>query len=610
MAKKDNSLFRYSEIFSTRLPGTIILFFMLLLFSAVVGIASVTIIHYRVLPRGLLYLVADGSLAGIIAVLLPSVLTVIFIKMSRHRISVKHTLFIAIITTASYSFFILLGSILYIVFGITAATITILVGDASIFGWWFFINKVVLGFKKKAILFAFIQPTLNIMLYIPAGRFLFRIDTPFNLLILKLYTGILIFLLVSYVLLYVFDRPMKKSVGVGGIDIFSSMLQNWLFDINTSSPFSSKLGTKADVETNTIIFRALDGRIKGIFFIPGVHYGPAGTMGGSNIPYILERHVNSKYRATAFIMHTAVTAENNPISSRQVGRVMAALEEGMKGAPRVGNGMYFGKGSYRSCNVYKISFGSISLATFTRAPMVTDDIDVESAKLFRKSLQNRYGESILIDAHNSRYESAPKGELDGIRFGSRFMRDYINAIANIKNAHSSRKVRAGIASVEIYNRLNMPKDIGKGNLNAAVFSFGSFKYAMLQFNSNNILPYIRNEIISHVRRKYHISAEVYTTDTHSVNSIEYTVENVLGRYTKYKMIEKIVDEAMDKAINSVEEVNVYHKRVVMARFDIWGRELSRNLSSITGSVVSEARTLGTLIVISGFIIAAWIISLI
>ena len=610
MAQAENNLVKYSDIFSKRLPGTAVLFIMLLLMSIVMGMASVALLHYRFLPRGLPLILLNGSLAGIIAVLLPTVLTVIFIKMSRHRISVKHTLFISIIGAASYSVFLVLSSILYLAFGISAASITILVGDASIFGWWFFINKVVLGFRKRAVPFAFIQPTLNVILYIAAGRFMFRLDTPLNLLLIKLYSGILIFMIVSYALLYMFDRPMKKSIGVGGVDVFSSMLQNWLFDINTFSPFSTKLGITPDVDTNAVVLKGAGNVIKCIFFIPDIHYGPAGTMGASNFPYILERHAAEKYKAPAFIMHTAVTADSNPISATQAGRVRAALDECMRSPRNAGRGASYSVGMRGSARVAKLSIGRVSIVTFTRAPMVTEDIASDAAVLFRKTLRSRYGDSILIDAHNSRYESAPKNELNGVRFGSECMKDYINAINCMSRVRSSSGAVAGACAVELYSALGMPKDLGRGNLNVAVFRFGGFRHAMVQFNSNNMLPSLRKEILEHLRRKYGIDAEVYTTDTHYVNSIEHTVENVLGRHTRYRSIEPLLDMAVEGALRDIGPVSVYHKKVVMRKFGLWGPHLGENIVKITESVVAKARILSPMIIISGFIVAAWIISLV
>ena len=602
----DKSISKYSDIFSKKLPNTAILFVALFVMSAVVGMVSVAILHYNLIgSRPFATVLLNGTLAGSIAILLPAVLTVFIVKATRHIISVKHTLFIAIIGAASYSVFFLLGSVLQVL-APGAAAVALIVGDASIFGWWFFINKVVLGFRKRALIFALAQPTLNIILFFVASRFIFSLNSPFPVILFKLYVGILIFVIVSYMLLFMFDRPLKKNLGTSGVDVFSTMLQNWLFDINTALSFNTKLGIKPDVETNTFVIKN-GSRTKAVLFIPEIHYGPAGSLGASNFPYLLEERVRKKYMASGFIMHTAVTADRNPISTSQISRVQAALDNGVAKGTQLKGTMSYSEGSHLNCRVIRLALGGWSIVTFTRAPYVTEDIAFDSATLFKKTLARKYGESIIIDAHNSRYESAPKSELDGVRFDSKAMKDYVKAIDSMKEKHRG-VARVGVHSVEAYNALGAPKDLAQGNLNVAIFSFGNFKYAIFHFNSNNLLPSLRSEIISYIKKKYRIHAEVYTTDTHAVNSLEYTAENVLGRYTKFKSLKPLIDQAVGKALADIGPVRFYHKRVMMNRFPVWGPEVGDIILDMTKTVVSRARVLSPIIIASGFIVAAFVIA--
>jgi predicted neutral ceramidase superfamily lipid hydrolase len=602
---------KYSALFSKRLPELPYLFAALLAMSIIIGMAAVSILHLRFLPsRFINYIFVNGTLAGMIAILLPTVLTAVVIKAARPRLRIKHSIFISIIGSFSYSIFILLGSLLHLFFGLPIATVVILVGDASLFGWWFFINKVVLGFGKRAILFALVQPTLNVILFIAASRFIFRFDTPFNILILKLYAGIFIFMIASYLLLYIFDRPLKKHLDVGTVDMFSGMLQNWLFDINTAISFNTKHRLTPDIETDTIVIKRRNGKIKSIFFAPQIHYGPAGSLGASNFPSMLEEFVNKRYKAVAFIMHGAVTADRNPISASQFGSVKRALVEGIEKARDAGNGIRMEIGKYSSAKVTRLSLGGVSFAFFTRAPRITEDISYECAELFRKKLSNDGIAPILIDSHNSRFESAPKSELVGVKYGSTSMNEYMRAIAGLHVEHRSARIKAGMADLGLYEALGEPSDLAKGNLNAAVFSFGKLKYMMLHFNSNNMLPSMRESIISHIRKKHGIVAEVYTTDTHAVNSIERTVENVFGRETKFNRIAPHIDSIVEKALADLEEVKILHSKVIMKKFPVWGPDVGDMVIELTKSVIADARLMGPIVVLAGFIFAALAISII
>ena len=203
----------------------------------------------------------------------------------------------------------------------------LLVGDASIFGWWFFASKILMQKKKVDLLFALIQPTLNILLFISYGTKIISFSTPFNILLVKLYAGILIFLVVCYTIIYIVDRPYKKNFGFHSFDAFTQLLQNWLFDANTSAPFGAKFGKPANIATDTITIKTQDGKIKAIFFAPDIHYGPAGTIGGSNFPLLLEKHIEQKYHATAFVIHRAVDMDSNPVSSTQFSRIKDTMDK-------------------------------------------------------------------------------------------------------------------------------------------------------------------------------------------------------------------------------------------------------------------------------------------
>lgn len=600
--------------FSVGLPRTSMLFLLLLLMSMVMGIASVALINYRLIGTNFAYIAVNGSITGILAIMLPSLLTILMVKAMKRNIDIKYIFFISIIATMAYAVFILLGSLVYILsHAYSISTAIILVGDASIFAWWFFAAKVVLGQKKGAILFAVVQPTLNILLYLPSSSLILKFNTAFNILLIKLYAGIFIFLLVSYAIIYLVDRPYSKNFDFHSFDAVSQMLQNWLFDANISAPFGTKFGTPADIRTDTIVFRNTKGAMKGIFFAPDIHYGPSGTLAGSDFPYMLEHYSNTKYKVPTFVMHCTVDMDHNPISSSQFNQLKEAFENGIKNckAPAGPESFTYTKASHSDSKVVRIGFNGLSLVTFTRAPRVTEDVSLESSVLFRELLESKFGTSVIIDAHNSRYETAPKAELDGVKFNSVYTKDYTSAINGLgKAAHMNRKIRMGIASIDAHSKLGYPIDLARGNLNVAVFKFNGFKYAMVQFNSNNSTPSLRNNIVKMAKRKYGIEAELYTTDTHAVNSFEYNAANVLGKHTSKQKLLRLVDQALKEAMSNMETVTVHHNRNEMKRFKVWGANVMDSMITVAKSVYGMTRVLVPMIVALGFLIAAWLILII
>ncbi|MDE1871177.1 MAG: DUF2070 family protein [Candidatus Micrarchaeota archaeon] len=599
--------------FSVGIPRTTVLFVLLFVMSVIMGIASVALINYNLINSHFTYIVLNGAVTGILAIMLPTLLTIIIVKSVKRYIDSKYIFFISIIGTIAYSIFILLGSIVYILtHAYATSTAIILVGDASIFVWWFFADKVVLGQKKRAELLALVQPTLNVLLYLPASGLILTFKTPFNILLLKLYAGIFIFLIVSYAIIYIIDRPYNKNFGFHSFDAVSQLIQNWLFDVNTSVPFGRNFGTPTTIRTDTLVFKQPGGSIKAIFFAPNIHYGPSGTLAGSDFPYMLERHSYARHSVPTFVMHCAVDMDHNPVSSTQFNSIRDAFESGIRECRQVKpSGFSYTRSEYGDSKIIRLGFGNVSLVTLTRAPKVTEDVSMESAILFSELLSAKFGTSVLIDAHNSRYETAPKAELDGVKFNSKVSKEYINAIrAMDKPQHRNGKTLMGVASMEIHSRLGFPKDIAKGNMNVAVFKFNGFKYAIIQINSNNALPQFRNAMVSHLKKKYGIDAELYTTDTHAVNSLELNVKNVLGRQTRYNDLIKLVDSTMEEAISNTGPVTVYHSMNEMKRFKVWGPDTMENMITIARSTYGLTRLLVPIIVVLGFIVAAWIIIII
>jgi hypothetical protein len=89
--------------FSIGLPDTPVLFLMLLIMSVVIGVAAVALISHNIINTDFRYIAVNGSLTGIIAIMLPTLLTIMIVKAFKRYVDVKYIFFISIIGTISYS---------------------------------------------------------------------------------------------------------------------------------------------------------------------------------------------------------------------------------------------------------------------------------------------------------------------------------------------------------------------------------------------------------------------------------------------------------------------------------------------------------------------------
>ena len=611
--KSNDSLITSLRLFSRTLPNPYVLVGILFLVSVITGMVSVALINYSFLSNVFapLYLFAEGSLFGIIVVLIPTLLTTVMIKSLKRIIKTKHLLFMTLIGAVIYGVFIMISAgSFFFVRNYALANAIVLVGDAGVVGWWFLLSKVVLDFRKKAVPFSVIQAAFNILLYVAAGSVVFTFTFPIWIIAIKLTVGVLIFLAISYVIIYMLDTPLKKNLGFSGIDVLSDMVQSWLFDIDVASPFGGNFGVLTDIDTQTLVFkRKYNNSTKAILFAPWIHYGPVGNMGGSNFPYMIESYSMAKYKVPTLVLHCTVNESSNPVSSSQLNALKAALEKAVKGAKKLDGEFSYTRSEHKGASLTMLKLGKLHLGTLTRAPRVTEDVYPEASHMFKELVERDGVESLLLDAHNSRYESAPSEELEGVRLGTSYANDYIKAIKGMgKPLHHGKRLSLGIGYAEAYEDLGRPTDLGPGNLNVVIFGVNGLRHAMVQLNANNMLPSFRDGIIKHIRSRYKISAEVYTTDTHYVNSLEKNASNVLGRKTNLAGLLKLIDSAVETALSNIEPVEVYYKKETMKNFKTWGPEVRAKSVAIIASVTSIARVLVPTIVVAGFILASWVIA--
>src|SRR5208282_5672215 len=96
----------------------------------------------------------------------------------------------------------------------------------------------------------------------------------------KLFGGIIVFLVMGYVSIYLLERPAKKNLYVSSVQLFSTMVGQWLYDLNADTRILGSGGVERDVNVDVITISGKKG-IKAAIVRPDIHYGPFGSIGGS-----------------------------------------------------------------------------------------------------------------------------------------------------------------------------------------------------------------------------------------------------------------------------------------------------------------------------------------
>ncbi len=610
MADSQSEVIKYTGYFNILIPNAMVQVAILLMIGAISGIISSYIIHESSssFPSFVLF----GAGAGLLLISLPSMISSMMFKAIRRKIKLKHILFATLTVSAIYGLILIITAMVYSISkDYVVAVVLLILGNAGMYGYWFFMNKIVLGLGKSSLVFSFMQPLLNLLLYVPFGKYIFTLDMPLSSLLVKLYAGMLVFLGMGYFIIYLLDRPSKKMLNVSGLAIFAVMVQQWLYNLTPNADLTIKQGVYRDVNVKVL---SLHGKSGGAVFIkPDIHYGPFSNVGGSIVTEAVGTFVREKYNATPFIMHGAVNAGDNPISAQQITGMKKRIGETLdsfnlnEGTPAKGT---FSIGSDGPCRAINLQFNDINMVSLTKAPLVTEDIDHEVGKDLESLVGSDPSKVILIDSHNSRRESESGDELRGVYKGSKYVESYSNAILDsLKNNESTVKKRVlfGSSCLKLRHTLPGSKDIGPGYTSVGIFGFGNKHFAMIYFDANNMLPSFRDDIINHVKKKFRMDAEVYTTDTHAVNTIALPASNALGRHTRANQIIPLLDSMIYEAKKKSCPVSVFYDNFTMKKFKVWGEGADELILKAGREGIRILKHVVPIVVGVGFVIAAWVI---
>ncbi len=608
MSPKKRDITKYSSYFTIEIPNSKVQALLILFLGIFAGAVASLVVHYGAAGSEL-DVALIGASSGILVISVPAFLTVLILRMTKRNMKMKHAMFAVFAISALYALFIIMDGVIYDILrnGVLSYVLLILI-NASIYGYWFMINRVAIGQKKVAIITSEIQPVLNILLYLPFGGYLLSIMVPINIALIKLFSGILVFLAMGYVILYLLDRPAKKNLYVSSVQLFSTMIGQWLYDLNADTKILGSGGVERDVKVDVLTISGKKG-LKAVIVRPDIHYGPFGTVGGSIFTSLAGNQIVNRYGATPFIIHGAVNLDDNPISTRQVGtmsnRICEYVEKLDGTRKRIAHGS-IGFGRSGPCRAINIRINNLNLLTLSKAPNVTEDIDREVGLHFEKIANMDRYQTVLIDAHNSRFETAPKDDLRGIYKGSRYIEMYDKAIRDAVGAGSTAAMKFGASHMKLSKALHNA-DLGSGYTSMGLFKFGRRRFGIIYVDANNILPGFRESVISHIKSKYGIDVELCSTDTHSVNSIALTARNSLGRYTNFVELEPLLDTMVERAAKNMESVKCARGSFQFKRFKVWGANAEELITKVGIDIINIGKYVVPFIIVAAFIIAGWII---
>ena len=409
---------------------------------------------------------------------------------------------------------------------------------------------------------------------------------PFGMRELLLAVGFsAVFLLSASAFKKIAESPLRRTFKASGMELVRNMLSHWTEGGEAGKKemesFFSTFSVPFRAEAGIVAFRCA-GRTRGLWVVPSVHPGPFGTLGGSDLPAKLRAQLDAGVE-NLMVFHGAATHDQNPASDGDVGKIAAAVREGLAGIAYSSEAGPFIRYRGQRVAVCTQALGKSILAVHTSAPDPTDDVDHAVGKMVEGAFMRQgFRPAIFIDAHNC-LERGGGAVHSGSFEAEELLRKVDEAAAAAPRTAAG--LRAGFASTAGF--VKERDGIGAQGIQVAVLDAGGKKAAYILFDGNNMVRGLREKVLEAVKGTVD-EAEVFTTDNHCVHATMGGYNPVGAKYSPEELARK-TRKALDYALAHMEDVEV-GATSVSAQVKVFGPGNTARLTTAINSTVAVLRT--------------------
>jgi putative membrane protein len=235
--------------------------------------------------------------------------------------------------------------------------------------------------------------------------------------------------------------------------------------------------------------------------LPEIHPGPYHPVGGSNIPYLIYKNLDS----SAMVMHSISDHSLNLPSQDQVENYLKSLdksitkEEGLTCTEPVTI-------QVNKARVIGLLFGKNPLLFLSLSPHGMEDIPSYMKKDIEQYAENRnYSKPLIVDTHNAMGKEISKEDAEDMLTASKSCLDTLIG-------KESFPIEFGYANSDGMNVET--EDLMMGGLGIMCLKIKEKKYFLGWADANNMENGVREKIVKNFADKNYNLLEVCTSDTH------------------------------------------------------------------------------------------------
>lgn len=554
----------------------------------------------------LLYSIIYGGAAGFLIFGVTSIMSgavtqpMINALEGRHM-KMKQSMFLSLLSMLIVGFVYLVGSLIS-KFTIYSYTIDALVYGCVII---FAIRILVLWGTSninffKSLPAAATQPTLIISMVIVIVS-LSSITTNIGYfsilaLLIKIFIASLILVVAIYSFVVIIESPMKRNLGVGGLELLSLFLAHVTEGSTALEGLFEDMGEPIDTIIGITAFKGKNG-LKAIFLSPSVHPGPVGNIGGGNMPTQLA----NKFETFTMVSHGPSTHDFNPVSSKELVKIEKVVKNTLETIKYSNNASKFFRVQSGNAKLGVQYFDNNLVLLATMAPVGFDDMDfgVGLALINLAKAKTGVDNVVLVECHN-----AFQGDGGRILPGNKEVFELMDAVEKLKKSEDQNNLKVGISN-DPMDDVSKEEGVGESGVKVMIVEVDNQKTGYILLDSNNMVIGFRERIIKHVKELGLNEAEVMTSDTHFVNALSGG-HNPVGTKSQDLILEKIL-KCTENAIKDIEDVSVACEVSKIENLKTLGPTHATELVTTISSIVAVSKIFAPLIFIIAFLSAfIWI----
>jgi putative membrane protein len=351
----------------------------------------------------------------------------------------------------------------------------------------------------RAAAVSFIMPVIFLCAVLPASALPDLLSSSIGVVF-----GIVIYVL-GVVWVVVTDRAGRPVVP-STFGLLQAFLSAWTEkDPTRMEQFIEARAKDEVVSTSAIKFtNTADNSLAGALVLPDVHPGPFGTVGGSNLPFVLFQH----YRNKALVMHSVSDHSLNIPSKKEVDRYLNGVER-METEGRGDTCTHPIQLKIGKATVTGIAFGNTAVVMLSLAPHGMEDVP----QSVRSELESHgkslgYSSVLVVDCHNAMGKVLVEQDRADLVTSAK------QCLEQLKN-QPQLNFRIGFSDLADAGVSLSSGELGQSGIAVMALVVDGKRYGIGWADSNNMQNGLRDQIVSNCSGV--MMLEVCTSDTHSTS---------------------------------------------------------------------------------------------